>query len=482
MTHAISPALQQLQADAARALSYHGPDPRPWVATRPGVDEQVVIVGAGHSGLSIGLALRRAGIPALLIDAAAEHCGGIWRGKARMHVLRTAKVLAGPEVELQALGFRHWYEVQHGAEAYAALGTIPREAWADYLDWFRAAVDLPIRWQTTLLGVVPREDGSLVLQLDQGGRPETLVTRKLVLATGIVGSGEPALPPFLAGLAGPAGPVFHADQPIDFAQFRGRRVAVLGAAASAFDAAAVALEAGAAEVGLSSRRPELVRGSGAKVLGYPGAQEHFFDLPDARRWELIRRVRDYGGGAPWSSLERVAQQPGFRLHLGESWERVERTGDGRLRVRTSTGREAVYDAVIAATGYRVDLSRRPELEVLQGQIRRWADQVGPELAAEDEELGRFPYLGAGFQFLERQPGALPALANVHCFNYGAFASFGRLIGDVPSLRLGVPRLVSHIVRDFFLADPEAQWARLTAPVPEDFSREDYERLLARALG
>ncbi|MDF1485680.1 hypothetical protein PY257_10885 [Ramlibacter sp. H39-3-26] len=43
--------------------------------------------------------------------------------------------------------------------------------------------------------------------------------------------------------------------------------------------------------------------------------------------------------------------------------------------------------------------------------------------------------------------------------------------------------MSHIVRDLFLvlADPEAQAARMTAPVAEDFGREDCERLFAAAV-
>jgi len=39
----------------------------------------------------------------------------------------------------------------------------------------------------------------------------------------------------------------HAAQPIDFDHLRGKQVAVIGAGASAFDNAATALEAGAAE-------------------------------------------------------------------------------------------------------------------------------------------------------------------------------------------------------------------------------------------
>ena len=49
----------------------------------------------------------------------------------------------------------------------------------------------------------------------------------------------------------------HTLDAIDFEALRGKSVAVIGSAASAFDAAAVALEAGAREVHLFARRKTL---------------------------------------------------------------------------------------------------------------------------------------------------------------------------------------------------------------------------------
>ncbi|HVR53327.1 MAG TPA: NAD(P)/FAD-dependent oxidoreductase [Pseudorhodoferax sp.] len=470
-------AFTQLRHDAETALQFHGPTPSPWVVERAGVDEQVVVVGAGHSGLAIGLALQRAGVRVVLIDAAGPQAPpGIWTTKARMRVLRTPKLLAGPEVELQALSFRHWYETQHGAAAYQALPSIGREDWSAYLVWFRSVTGLDIRRETELLALLPRPDGHVGLQLRHAGQTFTRVARKVVLATGVVGSGAPFLPAVLSDLRG-SGRVWHADDAIDFSRMQGARVAVLGAAASGFDVAAAALEGGAAQVSLFSRRPDLVRGSAARGLGFPGAQESFCSLPDTLRWQAIRAVRAYGGGAPFSSLERVAAQPAFRLHLAEAWQQVSQGPGETLQVRTQRGTSS-FDCVVAATGYRVDLAQRPEMEQLRPAIRLWAQQVPAAWVQEDEELGRFPYLGEGFEFLEAAQGSLPSLAHVHCFNYGAFASFGRLVGDVPSLRLGVPRLVRHILRDLLLADQDEQLRRMTAQVSEDFSRDDYLRLFA----
>ena len=65
--------------------------------------------------------------------------------------------------------------------------------------------------------------------------------------------------------------VFHSSDDIDFARFKGGRIGVLGASASAFDNAAVALEAGAAEVRLFSRRPHLPQINKSKWASFPGS-------------------------------------------------------------------------------------------------------------------------------------------------------------------------------------------------------------------
>ena len=69
-----------------------------------------------------------------------------------------------------------------------------------------------------------------------------------------------------------------------------------------------------------------------------------------------------------------------------------------------------------------------------------------------DSLGSFPYLGPGYQLLEREPGTTPWAGDVHVFNAAASLSFGRPVGDIPSLATGVPRLVRQIVTDLFQAD------------------------------
>ena len=67
----------------------------------------------------------------------------------------------------------------------------------------------------------------------------------------------------------------------------------------------------------------------------------------------------------------------------------------------------------------------------------------PELA--DAELGNYPYLAANFAFQERVAGSAPWLKHIHCFNYGATVSLGKISGDIPAVSEGAQGLVRALV-------------------------------------
>src|SRR5690348_15917368 len=158
--------------DARLALRLIGPDPQNWVPDTPGIDHNVVIVGGGQSGSAFAFALRRAGIGRVsVIDAAADEArAGVWLTAARMNVLRTPKTLPGPELGIPALSFQSWYERRNGVEAYAAMERIPREAWAEYLSWYRDLLGIAIRYRTRLVRV-EASDGCFRLRLEIDGTP-----------------------------------------------------------------------------------------------------------------------------------------------------------------------------------------------------------------------------------------------------------------------------------------------------------------------
>src|SRR5262245_16541442 len=160
-------------APTRRALRWVGRTPPDWVRPRQGADHNVVIVGGGQSGLAIAYGLRRKGIGRVtIIDRCEPGQVGIWRNIARMHQLRTAKTIPGPELGNPDPGFRAWYETLYGAAAFDALERIPRLAWADYLSWYEQVTEAAVRYRTRLLAVEPAGD-MLRLQLETDGTQRT---------------------------------------------------------------------------------------------------------------------------------------------------------------------------------------------------------------------------------------------------------------------------------------------------------------------
>ncbi len=467
-----------IDAKAREALRLIGPDAQNWVPETDGIEHNLVIVGGGQTGSAFSFALRRAGIGGVSVIDAAEHedAAGVWRNAARMNKLRTPKNLVGPELGISALGFQSWYGARHGAEQYAAIDRIPRTDWAEYLSWYRGFLGIDIRYRTRLLRIEPA-DGHFRLHLDIAGRRAVETARKVILANGVAGNGGPYIPPVLTD-ALPCDRYAHTADTIDFAALRGRDVAVIGGAASAFDAAAVALEGGAAAVHLFVRRPSIASLPVIRAHGYPGAYDNYPHLPDAIRWRQALRYRRAGSTPPADSIERVTRFPNFHLHLAAPWQSA-RIEAGRVVARAG-GATFGFDFVIAGTGYFVDPAARNELKDFADDILLWRDRFVPSPGEEDDELGAHPYLGAGHEYLEKVPGRAPFLKDIHVFNPAGFVSFGLPIGDIPSMRRDIPSVVARISRDFFLADLDRHEQRMTASVLPDFDEALYRSSVATA--
>jgi cation diffusion facilitator CzcD-associated flavoprotein CzcO len=478
-------ATEQLDKQTQRAQRWAGRDPADWVRARSGVGHNVVIVGGGQSGIAIAYGLKRKGVGGVeVIDQAEPGQAGIWRTIARMHQLRTPKTLAGPEQDNPMLSFRAWYETLNGPDVFDALDRIPRLAWADYLDWYQRITGTSVRYRTRLLEIEPQGE-QLRLHLESEGVRRVETTRKLVLANGYAGAGGPNVPSFLRAL--PSEFWTHTASPIRLDGLSGKVVAIVGAGSSAFDAAAVALESGAAEVHMFNRRSYVDYPAPAPAPALPVAapidRGHAnvlaltYELPDVVRWRNFllgdRRV----ASVPPDSIERAVAFRNFRLHLDSSLSDVALT-NGRVVARVG-GETRRFDHVIAGTGYRIDLSAQPELAGIHESIALWRDRFEPE-SGEDSAAGAIhPYLGAGFEFLPREGTNADYLRNVHCFNLAASLSFGKPVGDIPSAA-DHPRLVAGIARDLYVesVDTAAHQRFIDAPlVPPDPA--PYERAVQR---
>ena len=197
--------LTALEAEIARDLELTAHPHMEWMVPRlrgaaPALD--VLIVGAGQSGLvtAFGLMRERVG-NILVIDRAPEGKEGPWVTFARMPTLRSPKLQTGPDLGIPSLTFQAWYEAQHGAQAFADMNLIPSVDWHEYLMWYRRILGLPVRNDVAATAIAPGrlDDGGpcLLVTLSTG---EVLATRKLVLATGQDGTGEWWMPDFVRNL------------------------------------------------------------------------------------------------------------------------------------------------------------------------------------------------------------------------------------------------------------------------------------------
>ena len=248
-------------------------------------------------------------------------------------------------------------------------------------------------------------------------------------------------------------------------------MAVLGAGASAFDNAGTALEAGAAEVVVFVRRPHLPQVNKSKWTSFPGFLHGFARLDDAQRWGFYTYIFDEQVPPPYESVLRCDRHANFSIRFDAPWNDLIPDGDG-VRILTPAG-EARFDAAIVATGFDVDLIDRPELAAVRDQVLLWSDRITAQQAAAHPEAARFPYLGAGFELKERQPGSRPALRHLHLFNWGCTMSHGALAGDIPGLAIGAQRLARALVDDLFTADADSHYRNMLSHNEEELAPTRY---------
>lgn len=444
--HARLPAgdgLAYLAAQAAREMDLLGYPVDPWLPPAQGDDGQpmddVVVVGGGQAGMAIAFALRRERVDRVrVIDAAPAGREGPWDTFARMNALRTPKYLTGLDYGIPSLTFRAWYEAQGLSPAWPDLARIPRPQWIDYLAWFRRVAGIEVANDTRLVSIAAHGDVGLRLTLADPSGERRVLTRRVVLATGMDGSGAWTVPPGLVDDL-PREAWAHSADPLPLDRLAGRRVAVLGAGASAFDNAAAALDSGAASVDLYFRRPKLEILEFRAWLENNGFLRHYFDLPDRAKWRVMRYF--CGGGTPpppWS-VDLVNDDPRFTINPGCAWVGT-RWREGRVAIDTAKG-EREADFLILATGMALDLPARPELAAFAGHIALWGDRYTPPDGAQCPPLARYPYLARDFSFTEKAPGMAPYLSRIHVFNWGATPSCGVTAASITGLKFGLGRLI-----------------------------------------
>ncbi len=466
-----SHSLENHAATVRRDLDLIDYPRRDWVIARQTSRGQNVldclIIGGGQGGLAVAAALFREKVKNILVvDANRAGDEGPWRTFGRMITLRTPKYLTGPDGGVPSLTIRAWYEAQHGAGAWDTLEQYPKEMWADYLFWLRKTLDLPVQNDTRAGAIQWLEDEkcfSIPLQNHDG--EQTVFARTVVLATGIEGSGAwhtpqqvaDALPPHLYA---------HTHTEIGFPDLNGKRVAILGAGACAFDNAAVALEHGAKAVNLFLRRREMVRVNPYRWAEFTGFLKHHADLPDADKWKFILQFIKMGQLPPASTYARATRFENFHIHPASPLTNLKSACDVIHLQTPFQSFEA--DFLIVGTGFQTDLSVRPELPNLLDKIALWRDRYTPPDDQKSADLARHPYLGANFEFTEKNDGEAPYLSAIFNYTFGCLPSLGFGGASISGMKYSLPRVVAGVTKQLYLADKDAFFSSLQAYDVEDF--------------
>ncbi len=390
---------------------------------------EVVVIGAGPYGLSVAAHLRHMRVPFRVFGKPM----GMWSDHMPKGLTLKSDAFAS-NIAAPNNGFplERFYR-ESGRTDFSPIGLrVPGSTVAEYGREFQRRYVGEVD-EARILEVSKLRRG-FRLGLDSG---EQVLARKVVVAAGLLSLRH--VPEVLAPLA--PGMVSHSSAHSDLSRFRGRRVAVLGAGQSACELAALLNEQGA-QVTMLTRRP---------LKWHEPKNE---DRPGVRRtaWQRARRP-NFGLGPGWRTFfwserpyefsylpqnTRYAKGYGLFAPAGSGWikhrvdgvipiytgtlRNVRMHGDeARFLVETAGGAvELAADHVVAATGYRPEVSRLPFLEQVAGDIRT---------------IKGAPLLDRSFE------SSVPGL---HFAGFLSAATFGPSMRFIYGARFAAQRLSQHL--------------------------------------
>ena len=411
----------------------------------------VLIVGGGHCGIGACFSIMREKIfNVLVIDENPEGYEGPWLTYARMPTLRTRKNVTGMELGFPNLTFKSFYEAREGLEKYAKLEKITCQEWQDYMLWMRKVLKLPFQ-NSTRMTAIEHDGKTFKVNVDHKGKKETLYARRIVLATGPYSLGGHNIPEAVIKGNLPKSHYAHVAEMVDFSKLKGKRIACVGAGASAFDNAGTALEAGVASLVQLIRRPLIPRLAMIRWTDWAGFLHTYADLPDPEKWRMALQVQKNHSPPPLTALKRVEKFENFRVQFGSPLLSA-KFENNEITIETPKG-PVVVDFLLLGTGYAFDLSKVSELKSMADKVAVWSDVYTPPDGSASERFKKSPYLGRFYEFTEKKKGTAPYLKYIYDFNQSATLSMGPT-GRVSGMRYGVRRLAMGITGSFLQEDFE----------------------------
>ncbi len=424
------------------------------VVNRPDNSCDVAIVGAGPYGLAAAAHLRAVNVSVRVFGEAMSFWRRHMPSGMKLRSPWIATHIADP------LG-RYRLDDYFGETGLPLPELLPVENFIGYGTWFQdqVAPDLDTR---TVVRVTPR-DGGFRIVLEDG---ENVFARRVVMATGLLHHEH--RPAQFDGL--PRSLVSHSCEHTDSAQFRGRRVAVIGRGQSACESAALLHEAGAdveiichghlvwnADPGTRGALRKGLRSLLGNAL-IPPSQVGPFPF----NWlvEAPALIRHLSVGArdrlnehclhPTAILWLRPRLQDIPRHEGTGIIEAQRDGD-RIVLKVD-GNSRRVDHVLLATGYRISVDKMDILDPrLRSRIARHADS---------------PVLSGGFE---------SSVDGLHFIGASAVASFGPLLRFIAGAGFAARRIAravrdrSHSSRGF--ADSHFDLLAQEAPALVDAERD-----------
>lgn len=314
----------------------------------------LLIIGAGPFGLAIAAQAAHDGIEHLIIGKPM----GFWReNMPKGMFLRSAC-----DWHLDPLN-EHTIEAFLKTQAKTPKDVEPLslDFYLSYAEWFRQQKNInPLLLYIEQLDSADTSDG-FVARTDSG---ETVRAKRVVLAPGFKHFAH-APDDLIAKL--PQGRYQHTSTFVDFTNANHQRYLIIGGRQSAYEWAALLLEAGAKAVHLSHRHPtpafDVADWSWVNELVDNMAHDPswFRRLSQTEKDEVIQRMWAEG---------RLKLEPWLAPRLNDErlklWPQTQlisctETNDGALAATLSNGETIAVDRVILATGYKVDITRLPIL-------------------------------------------------------------------------------------------------------------------------
>lgn len=362
-----------------RALEYHDHEP------------EVLVVGAGHAGLSVASRLHAIGVDALLVDQNAA-VGDNWRNRYHSLTLHN-------EIWVNHLPYMPFPSTW---PMY-----VPKDMLGNWFSAYADAMELNVWTDASFRsGEFDAESGRWTTRIATSHGPRDVHPRHIVLAMGL--SGTPHLPS-IPGLDTFAGDVTHSGSFNRATEYAGKHCVVFGTGTSGHDTAQELYESGAAKVTMVQRNPTTVisiepssrHGYSIYEEGYTTEQTDLLVLASGsyrttargfrtltnrlreldatlnERLEAVGFRTDWGADGTGHQMKQLQTGGGFYINVGCSdliahgaidvvqygdFERISPDG-----LTMSDGSTIPADLIVLATGYKQ----------LQSAV---ADFLGPEVA------------------------------------------------------------------------------------------------------